>query len=307
MHMLKLKYAITVAEMGSYSKAAEKLFISQPALSQSIRRLEDELQVKLFHKKNGQMAPTLSGLVIIEYGRKILELQQEMIDEVSDMNNVCNGTLTIGVSPFYQKLYLSQWLPAFQECYPGVVVAVQECYTQATIAGVINGDLDFGLISNPIPDTVYECIKVFDEEVLLGVPPNHVINDRYKESNEELPEVNLSDFKDINFISYRSGRNLTQLMIDKCMQAGFTPHVVFKCGSADSVNAMIANGMGVGFVPGAIAEICPPNQRAIYYRLKNDKMMRRFSLVCKKNKKITPIQQCFIKLTETMIDQAQIK
>lgn len=304
MHTLKLKYAITVAEMASYSKAAKKLYISQPALSQSIRRLEEELQVKLFDRKNGRMVPTLSGQIIIDYGRRMLALQHEMIDEISNVNNLRIGTVTIGISPFYQKNYLSKWLPEFQMRYPDVEVVVQESYTQTTIAGIINGDLDLGLVSNPIPDTVDECIKAFEEEVLLAVPPNNAINNKYKAKGNDFSEVDLSDFKDMNFISYRSGRSMTQLTIAKCEHSGFIPRIVFKCGNAESVNAMIARGLGIGFVPGLIADICPPNQRAVYYRLKNERIMRSFSLICKKNKKITPTQLCFIKLIKEMSEYA---
>ena len=301
MHLLTLKYVATVAELGNYTKAAEKLYISQPALSQSVHRLEAELQVQLFNKRGGRLVPTAAGEIVLEKGTKILELHRELLNEVSHINELKAGTLTIGVSPFYQKVYLSRWLAAFQAHYPGVEVAVQESYSQNTIESILRGELDVGLVSAPIPDTVEECMKAFEEEVLLAVPPSFPINAQYKVTDhEDYPEVDLSDFREMNFISYRSGRNMTQLMNNKCMEAGFVPKIVIRCSSAESVNAMIASGMGVGLVPGAIADICPPHQKAAYYRLRGGPTMRQFSFVRKKNSKVSPAQRCFLALVEAV-------
>lgn len=305
MHILMVQYVTAVAETGNISRAAEKLFISQPALSQSIRRLEAELQIQLFQKKNGRFVPTAAGEIVIDKGMKILELHREMLNEISNINNLRGGTLNIGVAPYYHKIYLSRCLSEFQARYPGVEVAVQESFTQNTISGILSGELDLGLVVTPPDlDTVETCIEAFDEEVLLAVPPGFQINSQYRVDDGNYPEVDLSDFKEMSFISYRPGRNMTKLMNDKCEQAGFVPHIVFKCSNAESLNAMIASGMGVGFVPGSIAEICPPNQRAVYYRLRGDRIMRRFMFVCKKKSKKSLVQQHFLRLVEERSERA---
>lgn len=300
MHMLTLKYMVTVAEMGSFTRAAEKLYVSQPALSQSIQRLEAELQVHLFQKKNGRSVPTLAGQIVVEKGLKILELHRELLSEISNVNDLRAGILNIGASPFYQKVYLSRWLSAFQARYPGMEVTVLEGFTQNTVTDILRGELDLGLVSNPVPDNVEECMEAFNEEVLLAVPPSYPINAQYRADSGDYTEVDLSDFKEMNFISYRSGRNMTQLMWDECRQAGFMPQIVFKCGSTESVNAMIANGMGVGFVPDTLVNNCPTNQQAVYYRLRGHRIIRHFSFVRKKNSKSSPAQQCFLKLVKEL-------
>lgn len=300
MHLQTLKYVVTVAELGSYSRAAERLFISQPALSQSIRRLEMELQVQLFEKKGGRSVPTLAGEVLVSRGRKILELHREILDNISRINELRAGTLNIGVAPFYHKVYLSRWLSTFHARYPGVEVAVQEGFTQSTIAGLLAGELDLGLVSNPFPNTVDECAVAFEEEVLLAVPPGFAVAAQYQSMQGEYPEVNLADFADAKFVSYRSGRNMTQITKEQCMKAGFAPDIIFRCGSTESVNAMIAGGTGVGFVPSAVAEICSPSQKAAYYRLHSGRVMRKFSFVCRKNATLNIAQQTFLQLAHQL-------
>lgn len=300
MYMLTLKYVVTVADLGSYSKAAEKLFVSQPALSQAIRRLETELQAQMFQKQNGRSVPTLAGEIVVEKGRRILELHQELLSDISNINELRAGTLNIGVAPFYHKVYLSRCLSDFHARYPKVEVAVQEGFTQSTISGILAGELDLGLVSSPFPDTVEECALAFEEEVLLAVPPGFAINGQYCPERGVYPEVDLKDFRDMNFVSYRPGRNMTLITKEQCRRAGFAPNIVFRCGSTESVNAMIASGTGVGFVPGSIAEICPASQQAVYYRLSGGKIMRKFFFIHKKNKRLNPAQKRFLELAQEL-------
>lgn len=280
MQLRVIQYVLKVAETGSFSKAAELLFVSQPALSQSIKRLENELGVELFRRENNTVTVTSAGELFLEDGKAIAELSERIKKRMYDVQDLKYGDISIGVSPFYEKYYLSKILPEFHRQYPGVQIKVIENYTGVLEELVMERKIDLCIMSLPlsIPSLHYE--PLFEEIILLAVPPGHPLNSEIPSaSGGERPVADLSLFRNEKFIMYKQGRRMRAIGMDLCNQAGFVPDIIFETHNCETINALIAGGMGVGFVPMATEICCPPEQRAVYYSLRLKKAVRTFAVV----------------------------
>ena len=142
---------------------------------------------------------------------------------------------------------------------------------------ILQGKIDFGIFSLPIGNPKIRYEPIFDEEILFATPKRHPIADRIKAAKGgALPRVDLSLFKDDNFIMVKEGQRLHTIGMDLCKKAGFVPKVVFESRNTETVNAFIAGGMGVGFIPEAIRKYSLPEHLGRYFHLKGVQMRRSF-------------------------------
>jgi LysR family hydrogen peroxide-inducible transcriptional activator len=271
-----IKNVIAIAEEKSFSKAAEKLYVSQPALSQQILRLEDWLGVKLFARNSNSVTLTYAGKVFLEDGQTIVQLSDRIIKRMSDIQELKRGSLVVGVSPFYQKCYFSKVLPVFQNKFPGIKVSVIEAYSEELADLLLNGKLDLCIGALPVPPGIkYE--KLFDESILIALPKSHRLCSQLKPENGcSHPLIDMAILKDEQFIFYKPGRKMWNRCMDICHEANFEPNIIFETHSCEVINAVIAQNMGVGFVPEAMEFTCPKEQQPFYCRVNSDKAKRTF-------------------------------
>lgn len=118
MYIKTIKYVAAIAQEGSFSKAAEKLYISQPALSKCIKKLEDELNTPLFERKGNILELTAAGEVFVQDASSILQLYEKMLRRIANLANMYEDTVHFGISPFYSKYYLSRILPSLYANHP---------------------------------------------------------------------------------------------------------------------------------------------------------------------------------------------
>lgn len=277
MQMREIEYIAAVSELGSFSKAAEKLFVSQPALSQSVQRLEDKLGVKLLNRASAPITLTDAGRQFMEQGYEILSARDMIYKKMTDMKDMVSGSLTIGISQFYGKYYISRLLPLFNKQYPGIKVHITEEISSVLETMILQGRIDFGIFSLPIGNPKIHSETIFEEELLFAVPNHHPMLQRAKPARSgALPKVELAHFKDDDFIMVKEGQRLHTIGMELCRKAGFEPKIVFESRNTETVNAFIAGGMGVGFIPEAIRKYSLPEHRANYFHLKGMQTSRSF-------------------------------
>ena len=277
MQMREIEYVATVAEHGSFSKAAEKLFVSQPALSQSVQRLEEKLGVKLLNRAGNPVVLTDAGQQFMEQGYEILLAREMIYKKMADVKNMASGKLTIGISQFYGKYYISRLLPLFNKKYPGIKVHITEEISSVLEEMILQGKIDFGIFSLPISSRKIRYETIFAEEILFAAPKGHPITKHTNPGKSTtIPKVNLSLFSGEDFIMVKEGQRLHTIGMELCKKAGFVPRVVFESRNTETVNAFIAGGMGVGFIPEAIRKYSLPEHRALYFHLKGMETSRSF-------------------------------
>lgn len=275
MQLRDIQCVLAIAETRSFSKAAAKLYVSQPALSQLVSRLEEELGVRLFTRENNAVTLTYAGEIFLKDGRTILELSDQIRRKMHDLQELKNGVLVVAISPFYQRIYLTKALPVFSKRYPGIRITVQEEFSGDREQMLLNGKCDLSIGAKPASLASVCWEHVFTESILLCVPQDHPLNaSMQKEQTGGLSIEQLRLFADENFVMYKPNRHMRDISLAICREAGFEPKIVFETHSCESINAVVSQGMGLGFVPMATQESFPVSQRPVCYEILHPRASR---------------------------------
>ncbi len=234
MELLQLQYFYAVAENMHVTKTAEQLHIAQPALTQSIHRLENELGVKLFRKRGRNIVLTECGEYMKERLGSVLPVLEELPEQIRSMADMRRKTLRINV--LAASTLVTEALILYQQHNPDIrFQAVQN-------AEDVNADITVATTENFVmPEESRDMFRVFTEHIFLAVPDT----DKFR----SMKRVRLSDMRDAGFISLAGSRTLRVICDRYCMQAGFSPKTVFESDSPSAVQNLIAAGLGVGFWP----------------------------------------------------------
>lgn len=173
MNTKQFKYVLTLAHEGSFSKAADTLNITQPSLSQYIKKIEKEIGLALFDRINGDVRLTDAGKTYIDIARKILDLEHQMENSFTDLASYKTGSLTIGAAPYQAASMLPSIAHSFQSLHPGMYLVVREGTTAELAEGMEHGEYNLALTLLPISPQLFTWEKVAEEELVLAVPSSH--------------------------------------------------------------------------------------------------------------------------------------
>lgn len=238
MELLQLQYFQTVARLEHMTKAAEDLKIAQPSLSKTISRLEEDLGVALFDRKNRQLRLNSYGELFLKRVNKILLELEEGKRELAELTERGQTQITLAVSiPRVLPELLSSFLKDFPE------VKFQQVLESTTSMKNLleNGEIDFCISSLPIEGSELIWEPLIREEVYLMVPPNHPLAQK--------EQVYLSEVKDEPFISMNTGFGFRNLTDDFCREAGFTPNIAFEGDEPGVIGDLVRHGLGIAFIP----------------------------------------------------------
>ncbi|MGY6272510.1 LysR substrate-binding domain-containing protein [Achromobacter denitrificans] len=249
-----LRYFVAVAEESHLTKAAVRLGIRQPPLSQQIRVLEQELGVTLFHRLPRGMELTESGRALLDDARNIIALTEQAVEGVRRVSLGEAGRLTVGFTgsaafhPFVPSL-----IRRFREIAPSVRLELEESSTGELMEAVSEGRVDAAFIRGPYgPDRGVVVETVLEETMLAAFPANHpAVKGRPRK------RIALSELADESLILYRrhSGPGLYDAIIAACSAAGFSPRVAQEAPRMLSTLSLVAAGLGVSLVPASLRRV----------------------------------------------------
>lgn len=247
-----LRYFVVVAEEGHLTKAAQRIGIQQPPLSQQIRALENELGVTLFRRMPRGMELTESGQALLIDARLILEQVNTTIEGVRRISLGESGRLAVG---FTESAALHPFIPAviraFRQKSPGVIMAIEESNTNDLVEDLRHNRLDVAFIRSPIGSAAgLKMETMLVEEMIVALPVTHKLAQRRK----SLP---LTALAQDDFILNRrpSGPGLYDSVIAACRAAGFSPRVVQEARKNLSTLSLVAAGLGVSIVPASMLHV----------------------------------------------------
>lgn len=218
MNTKQLQYVLTLSREGSFSKAADVLNITQPSLSQYIKKIEREIGIELFDRTNGDVRLTDAGKVYIEAGRKILDLEHQMENSLTDIAVHKTGSLIIGAAPYRAASMLPAIASSFQLIHPGMHLIVREGTTAELVEGMEHGEYDMALTLLPIDDRQFSYEKVVEEELVLAVPNSYSTLPASRFSGRKYPAVEVSVLKNQKLVMLTEGqfmqRQLDNLLLD---------------------------------------------------------------------------------------------
>ena len=250
MELRHLRYFVAVAEEANFSRAAGRMYLSQPALSQQIRKLEGELGVSLFHRTKTHVELTEAGRVLLEGARKVLMLVEQTAREAREVGGAEVRHLRVGFPEYANHTPVADALQAFRRRYPYVELEEHETFTlQETLQQVEklrDGTLDIGFMLRPEEDDFLETERVLNIELVAALPKDHPLAGR-----EEISMGELADERLILF-SRSFHPRCYDYVVGCCRGAAFEPKVVQRkepqLYSGPTTYRMVAAGIGVGIV-----------------------------------------------------------
>lgn len=242
----QLRYFDAVAETCHFGKAAERLHVAQPALSQSIRRLEAALGVQLMVRTTRQVRLTPAGEFFQREVRRVLADLDAAAAAARSISKGSSGLLRVGftgTSAFTELARLSRMLRA---ALPSVTLEVQpDLLTPAQVERLRDGRLDLGVLRGPVADSDIETRSLRSEALVLALPADHRL---VPQTTLEVVDVSTDDF-----VAYADGRSaVNQAMGTSCRRAGFTPRVTHRAPGTAALLALVAAGLGVALVPESV-------------------------------------------------------
>jgi len=267
MEFRQFRYILTVAQEGSISRAAQKLYISQPSLSQSIAGIEKKLGAPLFDRSLTPLRPTPLGELYLDTARRILTLDEEFQQRADDMLQRSAGHIIIGSSPFRSTYLLSRFLPAFQRQYPSITVELLENTTRQLEELALAGQTDVILSLQPIDTSHFMTENLFAEDLLLALPPMHPLSQHYSLPHtpaQPLPQLPLAALKDTPFITMHPEQKLHSQLYALCHEAGFTPQSLLETRSLETALSLSGAGLGAALLPAPLIEGFRPQEPPCY-------------------------------------------
>jgi DNA-binding transcriptional LysR family regulator len=296
MDFRQLQYMMMVAEEKSFSKAANKLYIAQPSLSQYIQKLEQQLGVQLFDRSTNPLRLTYAGELYVETAKKILDLKDQLSHQMEDIADLKKGRLTIGASAFRTTYIMPKILPFFHESFPGIEVVLLEGTSSELGDAAIKGATDISIMTLPVDEVLYSYETVLTEEILLAVNPNHPRFSQYKQSR-----INLYELREEPFILLKQNQKLHQIALNLCKQSGFKPKIVLESESIESAHALAAAGMGITFVPDTLAKFSRQKTPPLYFSIAELTPMRQLVIAYRKGRYLSKAAKEFISLTKDVL------
>lgn len=249
MELRQLQYTLQIAAERNFSRAAEKLHIAQPSLSQQLSKLEKELGVLLFQRNTSSVELTYAGEKFVEQAQVIMDAVELLRQEMSDISQLRTGRVVVGSMPITGAHLLPHVLPVFKSKYSDVDITLLEDSSMNLEKLTASGQTDLSLLSLPleIPTLAYEVLG--EERIDLAVPPEHPLAVRAAQGVRTL----LEELKDEPFIVLKKGQGFRKMTVDLCREAGFEPQIVFESNNMETIQSLVATGMGVTLVPHFIA------------------------------------------------------
>jgi len=246
----QLRYFIAVAEERSFSRAAERLHISQPPLSTQIMMLEEELGVRLLDRSNRGVSLTAAGSVFYEEMRAVLARLEQGRTRTQQAGQGHVGTLSIGFVSIADYGILPPALKEFRARFPEVEVHLHELTTDAQIREMRMGRLDLGIALGPIQDADLSFEALLHEELVLAMPVGHRLT-KAKGARD------LRAFSKENFIvpPRDIAPGLYDLIISRCYASGFVPRITQQARQMQTVISLVSSGMGIALVPSSVQNL----------------------------------------------------
>jgi len=252
MELRQLRSALVLAETRHFTRAAEMLTIAQPALSQHIKALEDELKVRLFERSSRRVRITDAGTAFVAAAQRIIEDVERLRATMNEYAGLMRGRVVVGAMQLFSETMLPRMLGQFHREFPGIEIALREDVTQGMLDDLRSGMLDIAIANIPDPENHHDLTiaPLGSDEVALAVAVSHRL------AGAEL--VRFEDLREEPFVVYTSGAGGQVQLMAAARAAGFTPRIAFESADSWTLRALASEGLGVTLLPRAFLEAPGP-------------------------------------------------
>ena len=283
----QLRTFMEVSRLRSFSRAAEKLSVTQPAISAQIRSLENEVGARLFDRDGGKVTFTAAGRVFEPFAEHVLQCHTHIGTTISELHRSPRGEIAISANEATSLYVLPTVFAQFKREYTRVSLKIVRADRARTIESVLNREVDFGIVSLPVKDARLLVDVIHKDEVVLVAPNAHPLVSRELVS---LPEV-----LQYPLLLAKQGRQREQL--DELFRAHDTqPRVTMEVDSSELLKRLVAAGLGMGFLPRAVVAADERAGLLRILRVDGLRLSRELALVYRKEKALTRAGHAFLEI-----------
>jgi DNA-binding transcriptional LysR family regulator len=288
MELWQLEVFTAVAEEKSFSRAGHRLGRTQPAISSAIKLLEVELGEPLFDRMRKSVRLTGAGEILTDYAKRLLRLREEATIAVGELRGLSRGTLRLGANETTCLYVLPEVLASFKQAYPQVQVDIHRAITRSITERIIEGTLDFGIVTLPIKNSRLETLTIHRDEMALIVSPTHALATKRS--------VKMSDLENEPFILHKIGTTTRERLVKHFNDGGVKMKVTMELASIETIKRFVAIGMGISIVPRlCIAkEVKEGTLQALTIR--DARFKRQLGLIYNKDRYQSPAARAFLAL-----------
>ncbi len=296
MDINQLEVLAAISKEKSFSRAAEALNRTQPAVSQAIRRLEDEIGEKLFDRSSKDGTLTLAGEVLLDYARQMLNLRQTAQNAVREVRDLHQGKVTISANE-HTVFYLLPVIEAFRKIYPSVKIEVQRGVSSRIPKEITAREVELGIISFKPNDSAVKSLSVFTDELTLIVAPNHPLAKRNVVSVKELALE--------TFIAHNAPSPYRQKVIETFEKYQTRLNIAVELPSLEAIKNLVAEGTGIALIPKLTAQREITSGQLKSLSVKEMKFERKLNIIYRQNSDLSHAAKAFLKLAKEMSEKSK--
>jgi DNA-binding transcriptional LysR family regulator len=296
----RLQVFYTVAKQLSFTKAADILYMTQPAVTFQVKQLEEHFNTRLFERSHGKISLTPAGDLVLGYAERILALGGEMEARVGELTGQVTGPLMIGASTTIAEYQLPRILGEFKERFPQVQARLTVANSETVAAKVADHSLDVGLIEAPSHNPHLTTLACCEDELVMICAPNNALASR--------TSVNARDIADQPYVSREHGSGTREVVDDFFKSNGVNPddlHIEMELGSREAIKGAVEAGLGVAIMSASTVtkEILLGTLVAVPL---NPRLTRQLSMVYAPEKFRSKLLDAFISFVENKFQQCSI-
>lgn len=297
MELKQLEYFMAVCKELHFTRAAEKLGIAQPSLSQQIRLLENEIGTPLFDRIGKKTVVTEAGKILQQYGYKVFHELLQARSAINELQGLERGTLKIGALLTVVNYLLPPTVIEFNQKYPNVKLSILGLRTGDIFDGLLQNELSLGIVMLPMDHDDLESIPLYKEELALAAPIDHPVSQQ--------PFVNLDILRTVPSILLPETYFMRQLINEKCKSCNFSPEPIMEMTTMESIINMVSKGVGVTILPKAYLDHID-NHSICTVPIQNPVLTTQIGLVYRKNKYLCVASRIFTEKLINTINNKQL-
>lgn len=294
--MMNLKHipaVLAIVREGSITAASKKLFISQPALSQVVKSVEDELGAPLFERDKNRLTLTHAGELYVEAGQKIQNIDRELHARVADAKDEVFAELRLGISAQRGLQLLPQVIPAFIEKYPFVKLSLCEEGSDRLERMITEGQCDLAFITTSIKHNHLRYVLIENENLVLIAAKTTALARRFGDGSA----LDLSEARDECFISMTEGHSVRTIQDALFEELGLHPRILLETHNMEAAKSIAARSGAVFLLPGVYAPDSMVNRSLVHiYPIRNTNYQRHFYFCYRQDMHLTRYEQDLVRI-----------
>jgi len=287
----QLEVFLAVARERRFSRAADKLFRTQSAVSQTIRKLEDELGEALFDRSSREGVLTDAGKVLYEYAEKLINLRSEASESLAELKELQKGKLVVAANEL-TVLYLLPVLAEFRRLHPMIKITVERALGSRIPDEVLSYSVEFGVLSYAPQDPSLHSIVIFSDQLVFVVPPRHPL--------ASAPQVSIRQLGAESFVAHIVSSPYREKVIQMFKNHKTPLHMDLELPTLQAIKRYVAMGSGVAFVPEISVEAEIARGELVSIPVRELQLKRKLRLIYRKDASLSHAARAFLKVTESL-------